>query len=173
MFNVKRRYFIFGRLKSWNLIVDTSTLSQPRPQGLRDSFTYLTPVTIYFVPPNDPRMHCDLFWEKVNWMYSKAHFFVLINFKNCLSSSSPGPLGRARPPLDPGTHGTGSARKLAVVSKAHALELGRGKYSETTKVLRTLAIHVTSQIETRFRLWRQEVSYPVILQSMFACTNPG
>jgi hypothetical protein len=30
------------------------------------SFTYLqlTPVTIYFVPPNDPRMHCDFFWEK-------------------------------------------------------------------------------------------------------------
>ena len=82
-------------------------------------------------------------------MYSKAHFFVLINFKNCLSSSSPGPLASS---LDPGTHGTGSARKLAVVSKAHALELGRGKYSETTKVLRTLAIHVTSQIETRFRL---------------------
>jgi hypothetical protein len=27
--------------------------------------------------------------------------------------------------LGPGTHGTGSARKLAVVSKAHALELGR------------------------------------------------
>jgi hypothetical protein len=25
----------------------------------------------------------------------------------------------------PGTHGTGSARKLAVVSKAHGLELGR------------------------------------------------
>jgi hypothetical protein len=34
------------------------------------SFTYLTPpVTIYLVPPNDPRMHCDecdLFWEKAN-----------------------------------------------------------------------------------------------------------
>jgi hypothetical protein len=27
-----------------------------------------------------------------------------------------------------------------------------GKYSETTKMLRTLAIHVTSQIATRFRL---------------------
>jgi hypothetical protein len=27
MFNVKRRYFIFGRLKSWYLIVDTSTFS--------------------------------------------------------------------------------------------------------------------------------------------------
>jgi hypothetical protein len=33
-------------------------------------------------------------------------------------------------------------------------------------MLRTLAIRVTSQIATRFRLWRQEVSYPVILQSM-------
>ena len=29
-------------------------------------FTYLTPVTAYFVPLNDPRMHCDLFWEKAN-----------------------------------------------------------------------------------------------------------
>jgi hypothetical protein len=33
-------------------------------------------------------------------------------------------------------------------------------------MLRTLAIRVTSQIATRFRLWRQEVSYPVILQSV-------
>jgi hypothetical protein len=33
-------------------------------------------------------------------------------------------------------------------------------------MLRTLAIRVTSQIATRFRLWRQQVSYPVILQSM-------
>jgi hypothetical protein len=30
------------------------------------SFTYLTPVSIYFVSPNDPRMHCDLFWEKTD-----------------------------------------------------------------------------------------------------------
>ena len=30
------------------------------------SFTYLTPVTIYFAPPNNPSMHCDLFWEKAN-----------------------------------------------------------------------------------------------------------
>ena len=29
------------------------------------SFTYSTPVTMYFVPPNDPRMHCDLFWERL------------------------------------------------------------------------------------------------------------
>ena len=36
---------------------------------------------------------------------------------------------------------------------------------------RTLAVRVTSQIATRFRLWRQEVSYPVILQSMIARTN--
>jgi hypothetical protein len=41
-----------------------------------------------------------------------------------------------------------------------------GKNSETTKMLRTLAIHVTSQIATRFRLWRQLVSYPFILLSM-------
>ena len=33
-------------------------------------------------------------------------------------------------------------------------------------MLKTLARRVTSQIATRFRLWRQEVSYPVILQSM-------
>ena len=32
-------------------------------------------------------------------------------------------------------------------------------------MLRTLAIRMTSQIATRFRLRRQEVSYPVILQS--------
>jgi hypothetical protein len=38
-------------------------------------------------------------------------------------------------------------------------------------MLRTLAIHVTSQIATRFRLWRQEVSYPVILQSMLGLTS--
>jgi hypothetical protein len=25
----------------------------------------LTPITIYFVPPNDPRIHCDLFWERL------------------------------------------------------------------------------------------------------------
>jgi hypothetical protein len=49
MFNVKRRYFIFGRLKSWYLIVDTSTFSP---------IWRLSVVTIYFVPPNDPRMHC-------------------------------------------------------------------------------------------------------------------
>jgi hypothetical protein len=55
---VKRRYFIFGRLKSWYLTVDTRYFY---------SFTYLTPVTIYFAPPNDPRMHCDPFWEKANW----------------------------------------------------------------------------------------------------------
>jgi hypothetical protein len=36
------------------------------------SFTYLTSVTIYIVPPDDPRMHCDLFWEKANLL-------VLIN----------------------------------------------------------------------------------------------
>jgi hypothetical protein len=41
-------------------------------------------------------------------------------------------------------------------------------------MLRTLAIHVTSQIATRFRLWRQEVSYPVILhvQSMVKPNGP-
>jgi galactitol-specific phosphotransferase system IIB component len=33
-------------------------------------------------------------------------------------------------------------------------------------MLRTLAMRVTSQIATRFRRWRQEFSYPVILQSM-------
>ena len=29
-------------------------------------FTYLTPVTIYFVPPNDTSLHRDLFWEKAD-----------------------------------------------------------------------------------------------------------
>jgi hypothetical protein len=47
--------------------------------------------------------------------------------------------------LGPGTHGTGSARKLAKLSKAHALELGhfstritifKVKYYEETKYLR-------------------------------------
>ena len=33
-------------------------------------------------------------------------------------------------------------------------------------MLRSLAIRVTSQIATWFRLLRQQVSYPVILQSM-------
>ena len=28
------------------------------------SFTYLTSVSMYSVPPNEPRMHCDFFWEE-------------------------------------------------------------------------------------------------------------
>ena len=43
MFDVKRRYLIFDAYQS---------------------------ITIYFVPPNDLRMHCDLFWEKANWIAS-------------------------------------------------------------------------------------------------------
>ena len=46
---------IFHFLLSKKLIFDS-----------RYFFTYLTPVTIYFVPPNDPRMHRDLFWEKAD-----------------------------------------------------------------------------------------------------------
>jgi hypothetical protein len=44
------------------------------------------------------------------------------------------------------------------------ITLLKRKYSETTKM--PLAIRVTSQIATRFRLWRQLLSYPFILQSM-------
>jgi hypothetical protein len=43
----------------------------------------------------------------------------LIRSKDSQSSSSPWPLASF---LGPGTHGTGSARELAVVSKAHALQ---------------------------------------------------
>jgi hypothetical protein len=45
-----------------------------------------------------------------------ARFFAIA------PSSSPVPLAFS---LGPGTHGTGSARKRAVVSKMHSLELGR------------------------------------------------
>ena len=44
----------FGHIKSWYLIVYISIL------------TYLTSTTVFFVPPNNPRMHCDLFWENAN-----------------------------------------------------------------------------------------------------------
>jgi hypothetical protein len=51
-----KRDFIFGRVKTKKFIFDS---------GYFYSFTYLTPVTIYCVLPDDPRMHCDLFWEKL------------------------------------------------------------------------------------------------------------
>jgi hypothetical protein len=41
----------------------------------------------------------------------------------------------------------------------------------TIRPVYALAVRVTSQIATRFRLWRQEVSYPVILQSMHKLTR--
>ena len=53
---MKRIDFIFGRVKTKKFIFDSRYFY---------SFTYLTPVTIYCVLPNDPRMHCDLFWEKL------------------------------------------------------------------------------------------------------------
>jgi hypothetical protein len=45
------------------------------------SFTYLTPVTICFAPLNNPRMHCDLFWEKANCNTRKLGF-TLIGISN-------------------------------------------------------------------------------------------
>ena len=53
---MKRIDFIFGRVKTKKVIFDSRYFY---------SFTYLTPVTIYCVLPDDPRMHCDLFWEKL------------------------------------------------------------------------------------------------------------
>ena len=76
----------FGHVKS--LIVYISIL------------TYLTSTTVFFVPPNNPKMHCDLFWEKANmalwritrflppdtvtrvrgkiWLHSRLCMFILI-----------------------------------------------------------------------------------------------
>jgi hypothetical protein len=45
--------------------------------------------------------------------------------------------------LGPGTHGTGSARKLAVVSKVHALELGTLALVTIFRVLRPFSTRRT------------------------------
>jgi hypothetical protein len=78
MFNVKTKKEIFHFWSSKKLIFDSVYFY---------SFTYLTPVTIYFVPPNDPRMHCDLFWEKANYPFcpSSEHGNIGLFVKNkCL-----------------------------------------------------------------------------------------
>jgi hypothetical protein len=59
------------------------------------------------------------------------------------------PQGRSRPPQAPGTHGTGSVRKLAAVSKAHALELGcfSTRNNVQSEVLRKNEVFVLTYVD--------------------------
>jgi hypothetical protein len=85
--------------------------------------------------PKNKNISC--YEKKLYWLYTlnflSLFASILVPRASVSRASSPGP----------GTHGTGSSRKLAVVFKAHALELGRfstrnnfhSKYYEETKYL--------------------------------------